>query len=174
LSSNLYFQAGSTKKWKSTGGDALFTFTSVASAAGRIGARLDLGDLLAANSVARAGWYRWYVLTKLTSTTPVIGNTLDLYFGRWNDDATPGSGDGSAFIGSSDAAFSTAAGLNNMKLAGSVVVDAVTTPVLSTSGLVFLPYRYVSPILWNGSGAAASSTATDHEIWLTPVYPQAQ
>jgi hypothetical protein len=173
VASNLYFTVGTTKKWKSSGGDAVITFTSVANAAGRLGGRLDLGDLLVADVLARAGWYRWYVTTKMQATGLTIGNTIDLYWAGWNDDVTPGNPDGN--VGSADAAFPTVALLNNLKLAGSVVVDSTAgATVLAKGGIVFLPYRYVSPVLWNGSGATASATATDTEIWLTPFNTQAQ
>jgi hypothetical protein len=175
MSSNLFFTVGTTKKWKSSGGDAVITFTSVTNAAGRLGGQLDLGDLLAANTAARAGWYRWYAKTKCQATGLVIGNTIDLYWAGWNVDASGAATDPDGNVGASDAAFATAALLNNLKLAGSVVVDSLAgSTVLAKSGIVFLPYRYVSPVLWNGSGATASATATDTEIWLTPFNPQAQ
>jgi hypothetical protein len=175
MTSNVLFTVGTAKVWKSSGGDGVLTFTSVATAAGRQGDRVDLGAILAAGPAARAAWFRWYVTTKCQATGLAIGNTLDLYFGGWNDDATPAQPDAGGFLGASDAAYSTAAGLNNLKLAGSVIVDSTSgSTVLSKSGLVFLPYRYVAPVLWNGSGATASATATDTQVWLTPINPQAQ
>lgn len=171
--SNILQTVGAVKKWKNTGADGVFTFTSVANAAGRLGQRVDLGDLLAANTAARAGWYRWYLKLQFVSSGLVIGNTADLYFAGWNDDGTPANPDGG--VGASDAAFSTAALLNNLKLAGSVIVDSTAGATdFVNSGLIFIPKRHVSPVVFNNTGAAASATATVHEIWLTPFNPQAQ
>lgn len=175
MSSNLYDVVGTTKKWKSSGGDAVITFTSVANGAGRLGGQLDLGDLLVANTAARATFYRWYVKTKCQATGLAIGNTLDLYFAHWNNDASGAASDPDGGVGSADAAFATAALLNNLTPAGSIIVDSTAgSTVLAKSGFIWLPYRYVSPVLWNASGATASATATDTEIWLTPVNLQAQ
>lgn len=175
MTSNVLITKGSRKTWQSSGGNGVLTFTSVANAAGRQGDRVDLGDLLLADNAARASWFVWYVTTKMQAAGLTLGNTIDLYFGGWNDDATPGQPDAGGFLGASDAAFSTQAGLYNLKLAGSVIVDSITGgTVLSKSGLVFLPYRYVAPVLWNGSGATSSATATDTQVWLTPFNPQAQ
>lgn len=172
--SDLLYTVGTPKKWKSSGGDAALTFTSVVTAAGRLGGRLDLGDLLKASPAARAGWYRWFVTTKMQASGLAIGNTIDLYWAGWNDDTSTGANP-DANVGSADAAYNTAALLNDLKLAGSVIVDSTAgATILAKSGLVFLPYRYVSPVLWNGSGATASATATDTEVWLTPFNPQSQ
>jgi len=175
MTSNVFLTKGTTKVWKSSGGDGAITFTSVANAAGRQGDRVDLGDLLIADTAARASWFIWYVTCKMQASGLTLGNTVDLYFGGWNDDAGSAQPDAGGFLGTADAAYNTAAGLYNLKLAGSVVVDSTSgSTVLSRSGLVFLPYRRVAPVLWNGSGATASSTATDTQIWLTPINPQAQ
>ena len=171
--SNLLVTVGATKKWKSSGGDGVLTFTSVGTAAGRLGDRVDLGDLLLAASAARAGWFRWYVKTKMQTTGLALGNTIDLYWSGWNVDTSGAPTDPDGNVGAADAAFPTVGLLNDLKLAGSVVIDNTAgSTVLAKSGLVFMPYRYVSIVLWNGSGATASATATDTEVWLTPFNPQ--
>lgn len=174
--SNLYDVVGTTKKWKSSGGDALITFTSVTNGAGRLGGQLDLGDLLVANAAARATFYRWYAKTQCQASGLVLNNTLDLYFAHWNFDAATGSAtDPDGGVGASDAAFATAALLANLTPAGSLVVDSTAgATTFAKSGFIWLPYRVVSPVLWNGSGATASATASVTEIWLTPVNLQAQ
>lgn len=173
--SNIYDVVGTRKVWKSSGGDGVLTFTSVANAAGRLGDRVDLGDLLVANTAARATLFRWYVTTKMQATGLTLNNTIDLYFARWNDDTSGAAAQPDGNVGASDAAFATAALLVNLMYVGSVIVDSTAgSTLLQRSGLIYLPYRYVSPVLWNASGATASATATDTQIWLTPVNPQAQ
>lgn len=173
--SNIYDVVGTRKVWKSSGGDGVITFTSVTDAAGRLGDRVDLGDLLVANTAARATLFRWYVTCKMQASGLVLNKKIDLYFARWNDDSSGAAAQPDGNVGSADAAFATAALLVNLMLAGSVLVDSTAgATVLAASGLIYLPHRYVSPVLWNGSGATASATATDTQIWLTPVNPQAQ
>jgi hypothetical protein len=175
MTSQILYQVGATKKWLSSGGDGVITYSSIANNAGRQGDRIDLGAILASGSAARAAWYRWYVTTKCQATGLVLGNTLDLYFGGWNDDGGITQPDAGGFLGASDAAMGLQASQYNLKFTGSVVVDSTTgATVLSRSGLVFLPYRYVAPVLWNASGATSSATASDTQIWLTQILPQAQ
>lgn len=174
MTTNVLETIGATKKWKSSGGDGVITLTSVGNAAGRQGDRLDLGAILASGPNARATWFRWYMKLKAQASGLAVGNTLDIYHGYSNDDVTPGDVS-SGHPGSSDAAFATAAFLNNLRYAGSVIVDDTTGGTLmSRDGLVYIPYRYVTPVFWNATGATLSATATDFEYWLTPVNPQTQ
>lgn len=171
--SNLLDTVGSTIKWLSTGGSGVITFSSIANAAGRLGDRVDLGAILASGPAARATYYRWYVTTQCQASGLALGNTLDLYFAGWNDDTTPANPDGN--VGASDAGFSNVAALPNLHPAGSVFVDSTSgATVFASSGYIWLPYRYVSPVLWNNSGALSSATASVTQIWLTPDNLQSQ
>lgn len=173
--SNLLDTVGSTGNvtWKSSGGSGVITFSSIANAAGRLGDRVDLGAILASGTSARASYYRWYVTTQCQASGLALGNTLDLYFACWNDDTTPAQPDGN--VGASDAGFSVAATLAQLHPAGSVYVDSTAgATTLASSGFIWLPYRYVSPVLWNNSGALSSATASVTQIWLTTVNLQSQ
>lgn len=175
MTQNILDTVGTTKKWKSSGGDGVLTFTSVANAAGRLGDRVDLGAILAGGPSARATWFRWYAKSKFQATGLVVNNTLDHYLARWHDDTTPGDPDGGTNVVASDAAFATQNFLKNLKYIGSSIVDSTAGATIFTgSGLVLIQHRYVSPIWWNATGATASATATDFEFWLTPVNPQNQ
>lgn len=173
MTQNIFDTVGTPKIWKSSGGDGVLTFTSVANAAGWLGDRVDLGAILAA-SFARATWFRWDAKSKFQATGLVVGNTLDHYLSRWNDDVTPGDPDGN--VGASSAAFSAGLnGLKNLKYIGSSIVDSTAGATTFTgSGFVCIPFRYVSPIWWNATGATASATATDFQFRLTPWNPQLQ
>lgn len=174
MTSNLWFGLGTPITWAPSGGTGACTLTSLANGAGRNGVRLDLGAMIL--PTARASWFRWYMSTKLL-TGATLGNTIDLYFAGWSDDTTPAQPDG-AHSGTDVAMGTVAAGLDprmNLKLAGSVVVDNTTAgSTLTKSGIIFLPYRYVAPTVYNGSAVALSATGTDHVIGLVPFNPQAQ
>lgn len=173
MTTNIFDTVGTAKVIKSSGGDAAITMTSKATATGRISGRLDLGAILASGPSARATWYRWDFRGKCQATGLVVGNPISLYLPRWHDDATPARGDGD--IGSTDADYNTANKLKNLPFLGTAVVDDTAGATWITGdGLVWLPFRYVSLVVWNGSGATWSATATDCEFYLTPVNPQLQ
>lgn len=176
MTNNVFETVGTRKVWKSSGGDGALTMTSLAVGAGRQGDRVDLGDLLAANSIARATWYRWYFTGKAQATGLALLNTIDIYHAWWNDDTSgsPAQPDGGV-VGASDAAFATQALLNNLHPVGSVIVDSVSgATILARSGMVYIPVRYLVPVFWNNTNAILSATATDFQYWLTPVNPQVQ
>lgn len=151
---------GTTKVWKNTGGDAVFTGTSVANGAGRIGGALDMG-------ATRAGRYRVQVITKF-ATGPTSGNPLEVYLVRSDDNTTR-----DANLGSSDAAVSDADLRAQCLFCGILAADNVTTQQVA-SFEVETGARYLSPLLWNASGQALSSTAADHIINITPIVTEIQ
>jgi hypothetical protein len=180
MTTNIYGTVGTTKKWTSSGGDYTFDFSNgaagKATATGRLGARGDLGAILASGPSARAMLYRYYGKAKTggSATGLVVGNTMDMYLAGWNDDGTPANADGN--VGASDAEYNTAALLRNLIRLKPIVLDTTSTATQfgARSGLILLPYRYVSPVWWNGTGGTLSTTGTDFEFGLTPVNWQSQ
>ena len=157
---------GTTKVLKASGGDAVWTPANVANGAGRLLARLDLGDI--SSSTSRATWYRWYAENQCQAT-PTVGNLIRYYLSLWNDDTTPDDSDGD--VGASDAAFATENDLKNITHIGNVIVDAATADVVfAASGMVYLPVRYVSLVVWNASGASLTNDNAEHVFKLAPVY----
>lgn len=151
---------GTAKVFKSSGGDAVFTGTSVANAAGRISGSIDMGT-------PRAGRYRVGVQTKFVAT-PTSGAGLAVYLAR-SDDNTVRDGN----FGASDAAVSDIDIPPQCLFCGNLPADNVTTAQV-TSFEVETGARYLSVVLWNATGAALSATATDHIITITPIILQVQ
>lgn len=151
---------GTAKVWKSSGGDAVFTGTSVANGAGRIGGAIDFGT-------PRAGRYRVQIQLKMAAT-PTSGTLLQWYLVRSDDNTTR-----DANLGSADAAVSDADLPPQCLYLGAMPLDNVTTQQVC-SFEVDTGARYLSPLLWNTSGTALSSTAADHIITITPIISQVQ
>jgi hypothetical protein len=158
-------QIGTPITWRDSGGTYGITLSSLANGAARIGAR---GDL---SAYPNPFMYRWSFQTQWVAT-PTQYRGADIFFVPWDDDATPGIAFGN--IGATDAA-GTITDRFNLIYAGSVRVSAaVTTPMIS-GGLIELPYRYVSPFIYNDGNAAFAASGTFASILtLTPVYREGQ
>ena len=95
--------------WASSGGDQLFTPTSLANGAGWQGARHDLYGALG----AAADRYEWRVGFKLTGT-PTVGDLIRVYLKTWDE----GGGRGDNDDGTGDIAVSAEDKLRNLKYIG--------------------------------------------------------
>lgn len=164
--SALYVKTGTALTWKETGGEYTFTPKNISNGAGRIGARGDLG------AYPRSSLYRYFAATKCQAT-PTQYNLIKLFLAFWDDESTPGDPDGAS--GSTDAAWSTETDALNLTPLRPIICDAASSSkVFTSSGLIRIRTRYVSPWWWNASGAALTNTAGDHFFRLTPYYPEAQ
>jgi hypothetical protein len=167
MANKVYVARETALSWKTSAGTAVITLTSLANAAGRIGAQVDRG---AASTAAR---YVWRLRTKLGATTTgvVLGNTLSVYLAT-SDDGTVIDGAQST----ADAALSSLEKRRNLQFLGVVEVDktAAAGDQYIGSGVCEIPSRYVSPVIINEVGNALSATATDHEFTLTPVPDEIQ
>ncbi len=150
--------------WKSTGGDQLFTPTSLANGAGHQGARHDLYGALGAASDR----YEWRLAFQLTGT-PTVGDNVRVYLATWDE----GGGRGDNDDGTGDIAVSAEDKLRNLHWIGNVQVDEAVVVETVGSGIVTIISRYVSPVVWN-EAIAWSATATVFEFSLTPVPPESQ
>src|SRR4030095_8850508 len=104
--SKVYYNPETTVSFKSSGGDAVFTPTSVAAAAGRISAVFDRG------SGARAPLFRWQGRFR-SAVGPTIGGVVRVYLVTGQD----GSFEDAAFA-AGDAAVSSEDSFRNASLIG--------------------------------------------------------
>lgn len=164
MANKIYLQRETEITFKSSGGSAAFTPTSVANGAGRISAQCDLG------AAPKSRLYRWRVKTACAAT-PTVGNLIRLYL-VCADDATDLDGN----AGTSDAAYNTENLLKNLQHIGNVVIDVAGTGAQKASslGAFEIASRYISVVWWNASGAALSATAGDHQLVLVPVPDEIQ
>lgn len=166
---DLYVQQGSVITWGDSGATYTMTLQNLATVAGRVGARADLG------AWPRPLIYRWYLEVEW-AVAPTIDQVVELYFGGWDNDTGPASPAGQ--LPSTDTSYAAAAaGLSkrkNIQLAGVVAAETAAVGPFSNGGLIALPYRYVSPLIYNGGGQALKNTANSAVLRLTPVYSQNQ
>lgn len=164
--SAIKLNVGTTLVWQESGGDyGLTTSTPLAAVTGRIGARGDLG------AWPRAVAWRWYLQSKWAAT-PTADETLDFYAAFWDNDTGPASA--WAQVASTDSAL-TATQRKNLKYIGSVVVESAAVGPFSAGGVMLMPARYFSPVIYNASAAKAlTSVANDTFLRITPIYPEAQ
>jgi hypothetical protein len=155
----IYVADGSLLTFKSSGGSALFTPTSLAQNAGRVSTQLDLG------AAPRALRYEWRASSKAAGTV-VVGDTLVDIYASTQDVTSTGIQDGTP--GLVDAALATIEKARNMQWIGALIVEATAAAVIQSSGIIELTARYVSIVWVNrlSTAVALSATATDHLFTL--------
>jgi hypothetical protein len=158
-------QSGTAKTIKSSGGDAAITLASVANAAARQAAKLDLG-------ATRGQLYRVKAAFEIAAT-PTAGATIDLYWAP-SSSGTAGT-DNPANVSGTDAAYSgyssnLTASIKQLQFIGSFVCTAQATATVQKAVVgAFVPAnRYGSLVVVNNSGAAIHSSDSNCEIVLTP------
>lgn len=156
---------GTTLVWKDSGGDYVITMSGLLAVTGRVGARGDLG------AWPRAPRWRWYVETAWAAN-PVANETLDFFIAGWDSD-TPANP--WAQVGSGDGAL-VATQRQNLRFVGSVVAETAGTGIMSGGGIIRIPFRYISPVLYNASAAKALAVVgtTPTILRLTPLFDEAQ
>jgi hypothetical protein len=162
MANKIYINEETSKTWTDTAGDYTMDLGSLAADAVRVGQRGDLG------AAPRADMYAWKLVIDGFDTAPVVGETVDLYLsfsdGLYEDGR----------VGTSDAAGSTVQ-LPNLLFLGAASVQTVTaSDELIISGLVNIPFRYVSPVVHNNTADALLGTSDAHKFILTPVPPEVQ
>lgn len=146
--------------WKTSGGTAVITLTSLAASAGRKGAGVDLGSVFAARCVVD-------ILTKF-AVAPTAGATLEIYWASSRDNTNFDAQQSSA-----DAVFTNTNLNKQLHYIGSLIADS-TTNAQQQSWLFFTPGRYGFPVIYNSTTQALSGTAGDHTITLTPIADEIQ
>ena len=162
MTSKAYVISETATTFAPSGGDHVFTLTSLASGAGRQSAQWDR------TAGARPFMFEWRAWTKF-ATAPVVAQTVDFYI-KTSDGTHVDNDDGTG-----DLAVSAEDKLKNLKYIGSIVVDeASATPEFAASGIIAIYSRYVQVVAWNASDDALSGTAGDHGFSLTPIPIQGQ
>lgn len=147
---------GSAISWKSSGGTAVLTLTSLTTTSARQGAKVDLGATFGQR-------YGYRLLTKW-GTAPTANTLLRIAF-AFSEDNTNFAGGASG----SDGAFSDVDDFKQLLEVPPIVADADTN-AQSVVGS-FIPHaRYVAPVILNdATGQSLSSTAGDHELVIWPI-----
>lgn len=162
MANKVYIQEETAKTWTDTGGDYALDLGSLAADGVRVGAQCDLG------AAPRADQYAYKFVIDGFDTAPVVGETVDLYLAF--SDGTYVDGD----VGTSDATGFTADLPNLMYLGSASVQTTTAADNLIISGLVNIPFRYVSPVVHNNTADALLGTSDAHKFILTPVPPEVQ
>jgi hypothetical protein len=169
MAGEVYVAAGSTITWGDSSQTYTMTLQNLATVAARVGARADLG--------ARP-WplvFRWYLEIEWASA-PTIDQAVELYFGIWDNETGPANPQ--AQLPATDTGYAAASAAlskrKNLIQAGVVTAETAAVGPFSASGLVALPARYVSPLIYNGGGQALKNTANACVLRLTPLYSQIQ
>ena len=159
-------QSGTAKTIKSSGGDAAITLTSVANNAARQAAKLDLGATRAAAYNVSADFE--------IAATPTAGATIELWWAP-SSSATAGT-DNPGGIGGTDSAYTgyssnLAASVVQLQFIGNFVCTAQATATVQKAfvGVLCPTMRYGTLVVYNKSGAALHSSATNMQIVLTPI-----
>lgn len=159
-------QSGTTKTFKSSGGDAAITTASLGNAAGRQSVKLDLG-------ATRAAFYDAFIDVELAAT-PTAGNSVDLY---WAPSASNTAGvDNPGNATGADAAYAgyssnLTATLPQLQYIGSLVTTAQATATVQKAfaGRFSPAHRYGSLIVVNNSGVAFHTSDANIQFRLVPV-----
>lgn len=151
---------------KSSGGTAAITMTSVANSAARQSAKIDFGT-------PRARRYLLVAEVELAAT-PTAGLSIEFY-GGWSNSATAGT-DNPGGASGSDAAYAgyssnLDASLKQLTYLGDLVVTTQATATVQRGivGIVEIPTQYVCLVVYNKSGAAFHSSATNVAFRFIPI-----
>ncbi len=147
--------------FKDSGGSAVIALQNLAFGVGRISARYDRGT----GSIAT--WYMCRVTIQL-ETTGTTGEVVEIYVS--SSDGTNPDGE----IGTADAAL-TSDKRRNLKQVGFVITDqTAATTNMTASFPVWVPTRYFSVGVWNGTTDNLENTANACLISFTPIPDEIQ
>lgn len=153
-------ESGTT--WTDTTGDLAMALNNLAAGAGRQGAVLDRG------AGAKAMWYRWRAWYP-AATTPVVGEVARCYI-KTSDGSHPDNDDGTG-----DIAVSSEDKLKGLTFIGSMIVDEAATSVEFVGhGSLFIPWRYIMPVIWNATADNFEATNNLAGFSLEPLPNQVQ
>lgn len=161
MANKVYVARETATKWQDTAGNLVMTLKNLAAGAGRVGARLDLGE----NSTPEDYEVR---ITVQFETQPVVGETVDVYLST--SDGTQPDGE----IGAADAAV-TENELKNLNFIGSLVVTTTDADHdMTASFIARVSTRYVSAVVFNNTVDNLQDTDDTGEVTITPIPPESQ
>jgi len=164
MANEILVKPGTAVTWKDSGGTKVITLQNLAFAAGRVGAAYDKG------AGAQEAWFHVHFVIQF-ETAPIAGEVIELYMVSHDGVNIPGG------VGASDAAVTVANKRLNLGVAPIVVVAEAATADLNyeSAGIVYLPMRYISPVVWNASaGDNLQNTANINVITMTPLVDEVQ
>jgi len=154
-------QTGNTVSWRNTGGDELFTPTSLGSGAGRQGALHDFTTAAVGRTFEFRGWIKPGATRVEKEAVAMILKSSDGTHAD-NDDGT------------GDIAVSNINKLLNVRRIGQILIDENAAVEMVFSRIITLGHRHAGPIFWNYTANTLSTTATDYGVDMTPVVLEAQ
>lgn len=137
--------------------DYAWSMEGLANAAGRVSAQIDLG------AAPRDTLVMWSCKVQFQAT-PTQYTTLDFYYAAARNGA---STDIWGDVGASDAALGDLDQRYNLRLFGSVTVEEADTTTMISGGHFFFPFRYLTLIGYNGSGAAINATDSNFLFYVS-------
>jgi len=145
--------------------DVAFEVQSLASAAGRQSAQLDLG------AGARSSLFEWRAFVQF-ATTPVLDEVVLIYL-KTSDGVHEDNDDGTT-----EGAVSAIDKLKNLRFIGAIKVDQATADiemVASSGGTpIEIRARYVNVVFWNASADALTADVDENGFTLIPVPDEIQ
>ena len=136
--------------------DATWTLAALPNNQGRISNRFDRG------TTAHAALYKWRCTFQATAAV-AVGTTVEIYAST--SDGTDPDGQ----VGTADAALATDK-RQNLLLLGVLIADQTAANIdMTTSGIVFIPDRFISLGVWNALGVAFRNDTLVHGCTLTPI-----
>ena len=134
---------GTLITWADSGATHVITLKGLATNTGRQGAEHDFGV------AAVATRFIWLAQVQFdTGTTPVVGETVDIYLKRAPDGDNYDNDDGNG----TDIAVSAEDKLKNLQYLGSIIVDEAAVDVpMQASGMIEIGAEKVQPVFWNAT-----------------------
>ncbi len=135
----------------------------LAAGAGRVGDQHDLG---AKHRVER---YKWRLTVEFNVNPTATGEIVEVWVATAEDGAAAAIDGG---VGQVDAPVTVDELRNCMQIGTLSTTSLVLNHDMSASGVVLLPSRYVSPIVWNAASQALRTPQPIHEFTLTPIFEE--
>lgn|SRR5215471_5512982 len=160
--SKQYVSPGTPITYSDSGSTHVMALQNLLSGTGVYGARHDLGT---GSHPAQFMWACSFTL----SGTNIVGAQIEIYV-SWSDGTYA---DGA--LGTSNGTLASADKRRDLKLVGTVVVDQTTSnTTMTASGMAWIPTRYFSPAVWNGTTLSLQNVANTSSCAFTPVPPEQQ
>lgn len=150
--------------WADSGADFAITLKGLTSGSGRQGAEKDFGV------AAVETRFMWLAQVQFdTGTTPVLGETVDIYLKTAPDGDNYDNDDGDG----TDIAVSAEDKLKNLWFLGSIIVDeaAVDVKMQASGGPIEIGAEKIAPVFWNATADTLDddTSTTDLKFILVPI-----
>jgi len=163
MANKIYTAYETATVWTDSTGDLAMTLQNLAASAGRQGATLDRG------TASKPGWFLWTFETQF-ETTPVVDEIVQLFLKVSQDDTVFTNDDGEG-----DIALSATNKTKNLIPLRSLIVDKAAADVtMMVSDIIFLPWRSIVPVVYNGTADNLQNTANVNKFTLYPIPPEIQ